>query len=157
MRLPPSSAVSALVFVRHAQNNSHTSSRVTELTQEPGSFASSTVLNGFDDGPFVPPFARSHGPSSSYGSVRSLRPLILPSRDASQRISVDQSVPESMRNSTASDDPGGLEGRGSPSSLPRRTFLAPNGRFNGPVGLPPRPRLATAGRDLLTPVAESPS
>ena len=128
-----------------------------ELTQEPGSFASSTVLN--EDGQFVPPFARSHGASSSYGSTRSLRPLILPGRDAPQRVSVSQTVPESTRNSSVSDLPELSEDRGSPNSSSRRAFIAPGGRFSGPVGLPPRPRLAAAAtvRDLLTPVAESPS
>ncbi|KZT74750.1 hypothetical protein DAEQUDRAFT_760771 [Daedalea quercina L-15889] len=135
---------------------------IGRLTQEPGSFASSSVLNGSDDGHFVPPFARSHGPSSSYGSARSLRPLILPESSTPQRISINQTVPQSSRSSTASDEQASLgspEGRTSPSSVRRRAFTAPNSRFNGPVGLPPRPRLAaaTAARDLLTPVQESPA
>ncbi|KAH9835683.1 uncharacterized protein C8Q71DRAFT_91138 [Rhodofomes roseus] len=159
--LEPDDPTMLVPGIRNHVNSGGTQYEITSfigrLTQEPGSFGSSSVLAGPDDGTFVPPFARSHGPSSSYGSARSLRPLVMPTRDPYQHLSIEQTVPQSTRNSSASDEQINPEGRTSPGSAQRRTFAAPDGRFSKPVGLPPRPRLGTSAmREQLTPVAESP-
>ncbi|TFY53119.1 hypothetical protein EVJ58_g9629 [Rhodofomes roseus] len=135
--LEPDDSTMLVPGIRNHVNSGGTQYEITSfigrLTQEPGSFGSSSVLAGPDDGTFVPPFARSHGPSSSYGSARSLRPLVMPTRDPYQHLSIEQTVPQSTRNSSASDEQINPEGRTSPGSAQRRTFAAPDGRFSKPA------------------------